>query len=249
MLPANVGIANQTPTKRELPIAMKLGSGGVASTLTVTPSVNGQSKGQEELRYLPIATMPSKPCSITISNYTSNGNSNNNNNINNSNNSNNVKTKLTPVNIVQKQLRVNNSAPPGTTPFIQLMAANPNGNGNSLLSILTPKAIINPSSNNNSNNTNNNSTNINTNTNNKTQPHPLPQSQPQLQPVMIRPATTLTTIPVQQQNGAAVYNNNSISSNSSKNNNCGKGASAALTLVGNKTGKSIVKTLNYIMHN
>ncbi|XP_034488643.1 CAR1 transcription factor-like, partial [Drosophila innubila] len=201
MLPANVGTANQTQTKRELPITMKLGSGGVASTLTVTPSVNGQSKGQEDLRYLPIATMPSKPCSITISNYNSNSNSNINN-INN-NNSNNIKTKLTPVNIVQKQLRVNNSTPAGTAPFIQLMTANSNGNSNSLLSILTPKAIINPTSNNSSNTNNNN--------NSKMQPLPHPQSQSQ--PVMIRPATTLTTIPVQQQNGAAVYNNNNNSNN------------------------------------
>lgn len=103
-------------------------------------------------------------------------------------NSINNKTKLTPMNIVQKQqqLKPKNATTTATTtgglapPLIQLVAASTNPNP-SLLSLLTPKALVAP---------------------NPAQP----------QPVLIRPTTTMTTIPAtpqqlqqqqQQQNGSS----------------------------------------------
>lgn len=101
---------------------------------------------------------------------------------NNSNSINN-KTKLTPMNIVQKQqqLKPKNATTTATITggvaplIIQLVAASTNPNP-SLLSLLTPKALVAP---------------------NPAQP----------QPVLIRPTTTMTTIPAtpqqQQQNGSS----------------------------------------------
>lgn len=244
MLPANVGVTNPTEMQnqqRDLALAIsqiKLGNIGVVSStsmLTVIPSANGQrSKGQEEaLRYLPIAAMPTKPSNITITNY----NSNINNNINN--NAAAIKTKLTPINIVQKKMSGNTKNISGTPPLIQLTTANPNANANSLLSILKPKTNINPT-NGSSNSSNINSVNFHSKSQSQpqshlhpaqsqSQTHPHPQSQlpSKSQSVLIRPA-----IPVQQQNGAAVYNTNS--SSSSNNNNYSKGAAAAITLVAPK---------------
>lgn len=250
MLPANLGLAtaNQMQAKRELPISLspiKPGSSSSSSsTLTVTTSSsNGPSQvGKEEMRYLPIAAMPTKPCSITIGTLNNNNNKNNNNNNINNVNSNNsssscsiynntatLKTKLTPMNIVQKQLKPKSSTTTVAPPLIQLVTAtNPNPNANqSLLSLLTPKALVAPN-------------------------NALPQPQSQSQAVLIRPTTTMTTIPVhpapqqhqqqqQQQNG----------SSSSKG-----GATAAQTNLlavvssktgdGNKTSKLTVKYIIYI---
>ncbi|XP_060647365.1 polyglutamine-repeat protein pqn-41 isoform X2 [Drosophila nasuta] len=154
MLPANnAGVASQAQIKRDLSITMKPGN-----STTTTTTMAGQEEQQQ--RYLPIASMPSKPCNITISSY--NHASNNNNH--NSNNSNLNKGKL-----LQKQL---NATPviqlmatsTSTSPSISTSAATTNGNksiaANSLLSILTLKATA---INNNNNSCSNNS-NINPNT-------------------------------------------------------------------------------------
>ncbi|XP_030559355.1 uncharacterized protein LOC115761654 isoform X1 [Drosophila novamexicana] len=191
MLPANLGAANVSQGKREVPITMspvKPGNNSGVSGGTLTAKAT--SKAPEELRYLPIATMPTKPCNITISSYKTN---NNNSCKNMNNNAAAIKTKLTPMNIVQKQLKAsnnnnnnnNNNITAAAPPLIQLVANSSNGNANSLLSILSPKTLIKPASNNSNG-----------------------QATAQPQPVLIRPATTMTTIPVQQQNGANHNSNN-----------------------------------------
>lgn len=211
MLPANVGTVNP---RREVPkTTSPVKSFSNKATATV--------KQPEEMRFVPIAPKPAKPCNITINNYSNSTNNYNNNSSNtckfnskiskkiNNNTSSAIKPKLTPINVVPKPFKTNfnqnhNNLTAPVPPLIQLVSNGPNGNASSLLSILTPKTLLNPTC---------TKTNVQTvvptqanpqlqlQLQSQPQPQPQPQVQPEAQapPMLIRSATTPATISTQQQ--------------------------------------------------
>ncbi|KAH8326130.1 hypothetical protein KR067_002135 [Drosophila pandora] len=134
------GVAKQLQqTKREVTIATSMSSATNDSAAGANNNNNllTLAPRKEELRFLPLASMPTpgKPCSITISNLQNhNMSSNHQNQLHPA-----LKTKLTQMNIVPKPLKGSGSVVTSTSaPLFQLLPAPSKPSQQPLVAILTP---------------------------------------------------------------------------------------------------------------
>lgn len=134
------GVAKQLQqTKREVTIASSMSSAANDSAAGANNNNNilTLAPRKEELRFLPLASMPTpgKPCSITISNLQAHNMSTNHpNQLHPA-----LKTKLTQMNIVPKPLKGSGAVVTSTSgPLFQLLPAPSKPSQQPLVAILTP---------------------------------------------------------------------------------------------------------------